>query len=295
MKRSLFIAALLVLASGIAARADSRIEKSLKLDPKGQFTLDSDVGSVNVTGSAEAGARVVITSERDDLEKLFTFGFEENPGTVRVTARKKYGFGWPHHLNLHFEIRVPTETRGSVRTGGGGIEVSSLRGDTNLETSGGGIEVSGLTGRLDAHTSGGHIELREVTGNARIETSGGGIEVSGLDGSLSAHTSGGPIRIDGVTGRVDAHTSGGSVTATFSRGNTRGGTLETSGGSIHVAIDTKSNLNLEASTSGGSVTTNLPITVQGRISSSSLSGKIGSGGELLRLQTSGGSIHIEAR
>ena len=72
------------------------------------------------------------------------------------------------------------------------------------------------------------------------------------------------------------------------------GNLETSGGSIEIAIDPAANLNLDASTSGGSVSSDLPVRVVGTISHTSMHGSIGSGGEELRLHTSGGSIHIRA-
>jgi DUF4097 and DUF4098 domain-containing protein YvlB len=105
-------------------------------------------------------------------------------------------------------------------------------------------------------------------------------------------TSGGDVRVEEATGRVDAHTSGGDVEVTFTRGNARGGQIETSGGTIRVALDPSVNLNLDASASGGDLTSDLPLRVSGRISHSSLHGTLGSGGETLRLHTSGGDIHI---
>jgi len=291
----LLSAGLAALALGGPALAKSRIEKSLSLEPKGRFVLDSDEGSVNVTGTSSSGARIVITCNRDDMEDYFDFSFEGGAGEARVSARRRHwDGGWHRNVSLHYEIEVPKETSTDIRTGGGGIRLDGLRGESQLKTSGGSIEVSGLNGNLQADTSGGSIQLREVTGDARIGTSGGGIEVGSLDGSLRAHTSGGPIRIDRVTGYLEAKTSGGSVHANFGRGNTHGGDLETSGGSIEVAVDPSANLEVDASTSGGSVSSDLAIRVVGKISSSSLHGTIGAGGEPLRLHTSGGDIRIRS-
>jgi hypothetical protein len=290
----LLLAALATLAFVTLAVASSRIERTLKLDPNGRFVLESDVGSVTLAGTSSSGARVVITSDRDDLEGLYNIDFEANPGSASVTVRRKDHFGWSEHASVHFEIEVPSRTQTEIRTGGGSIRLSNLRGDSELKTSGGSIDVSGLNGRLDARTSGGSIHLQEVDGDARLDTSGGKIDVASLDGSLTAHTSGGPIHIDRVTGYVEARTSGGPISVNFGRGNTRGGVLETSGGSIEAQLDRSANLEIDASTSGGSVTSDLPIRVVGKISSSSLHGSLGSGGETLRLHTSGGSIHIRA-
>jgi DUF4097 and DUF4098 domain-containing protein YvlB len=290
----LMVAALYLVLAAIPAAAESRIEKTLELQPKGQFILDSDAGSVSVTGTSHSGAHVVITSDRNDLNNEFDFNFESGAGLARVTARRKHEFGWSHGISLHFEVEVPAETRTEIRTGGGGIKLSGLRGESGLRTSGGPIEVTGLNGALQAHTSGGPIHIREVTGDVHVETSGGGIDAEAVEGNLQAHTSGGGIRVDRVTGYLEAKTSGGPIRATYSRGNTHGGDLETSGGSIELAIDPAANLNVDASTSGGSVSSDLPVRVVGTISTSSMHGTIGSGGETLRLHTSGGSIRIRA-
>jgi len=297
----------------VPARADHEIQKTLKLSPGGRFVLDSDAGSVTLNGTAESGARIVITSNRDDIESLFNFNFEEEGGAARVTARKTFHFGWPHNLQLHYEVRVPVQTQLELKTGGGSVKVYSIKGDSQLRTSGGSLEVSDFAGELRAETSGGSISLREVTGNTRADTSGGSIEANSIIGSLHAHTSGGPIRvervdgdisvdtsggsihIDDAGGRVVAKTSGGSVEVRFDRGNDKGGDLETSGGSVRATLDPKVNLNLDASASGGRVKSDLPITVVGQISSSNLRGTLGSGGAELRLHTSGGSVEIEAR
>ena len=290
----LLLAALITPGLATLAVAGSRIEKNLKLEPKGRFVLDSDVGSVTVTGVSSSGARVVIDSNRDDFEARYDINFEENPGSASVRVRRKDHWGWSEHISVHFEVEVPSQTQTEIRTGGGSLRLSNLRGDSALKTSGGSIDVSGMSGRLDARTSGGSIHLQEVDGDARVDTSGGKIEVASLDGSLTAHTDGGPIQIDRVTGYVEAKTSGGPISVNFGRGNARGGVLETSGGSIEARLDRSANLEIDASTSGGSVTSDLPIRVVGKISSSSLHGSLGSGGEMLRLHTSGGSIHIRA-
>ena len=262
----------LVALSAVAC-AESRMEKTLALAPGGEFVLQSDGGSVTVTGSADSGARIVITSNRSDLQSLYNFSFDSSPGMVRVTAKRK-GFSWFSNINLHFEVTVPTKTRVNVNTGGGSVKASSLEGEQRLGTSGGSINAS------------------NVHGNVVARTSGGGISVSSLTGALDARTSGGSIHIDGLTGRVMAHTSGGSIHATLSPGNGQGGELSTSGGSIRVSLDPAVNLDLDASTSGGSVSTDLPVKVVGTISRSHVRGSIGSGGPTLRLHTSGGSIRI---
>lgn len=286
------------LMSFMPALAATRIEKNLKLDPGGKLTVVSDAGSVTVTGSASPGAHVVLTSDKDDLESRFDVKFEELPGELRVTMKKKesldFWSNWFNNSRIRFEIRVPTKTRTDLRTGGGHVAVRSLEGDASAQTSGGHIEVTELQGNLSAETSGGHITIKTISGNAKVETSGGHIEVDGVRGDLVAETSGGHIEIRDAKGRVDADTSGGHVEVGFAKGNARGGKIESSGGGITVAIDPNVDLAIDASTSGGSVRTDIPVKIVGKVTGSSIKGTLGKGGETLFVHTSGGSVSIGA-
>ncbi len=295
-----------------ALPAESRIEKTLRLEPGGTFSLQADLGQVRLKGTDRPGARIIVTSKRDDLEDLLRFQFEEGPGTARVVARKRHpisGFFGVRGGSIVFEVEVPAQTRVVVDTSGGSISIAGVASDAKLETSGGAIEVRDQTGDLTAHTSGGSISLSRVRGKSRVNTSGGGIRAEELDGPIDAETSGGSIDFDRVTGdihahssgggirireaggRVDAGTSGGSVQVAFTRANARGGTIESSGGGVSVSVDPSVGLAIDAA--GNSVDSDLPITVRGRISRRHLQGVLGRGGETLRLRTSGGSVRIK--
>ncbi len=302
---------LTALVVAFPALSETRMEKTLKLSPGGEFRLETDMGKVSVTGSSEEGGRIVVTS-RKDLNELLTFRFEEGANSVTVTAKKKHGFRWfgSSGSSVLYEIRLPAETRLSVDTSGGGISVSGMRAPARLDTSGGGIDVRDLVGDLDGDTSGRSIRLKDVKGRVRVQTSGGGIEGVSIDGPIHAESSGGSIELERVTGDIDAETSGGgiriveaggrvhadtsggSIEASFTKGNSHGGSLETSSGGIEVSLDPSADLAIDAS--GNSVKTELPIQVRGEISRGSLHGTLGKGGNTLRLRTSGGGVRIQA-
>jgi DUF4097 and DUF4098 domain-containing protein YvlB len=265
-----------LLAAGSRAYSQARIEKDLKLNPGGRLVVEASASDVIVTGRPESGAHVVITSNRADLEDLFSFHFDEEPGAVRIEVRKRSAQPWPKSLQVRMEVQVPTKTSVDIRTGGGDVKVSHLQGDTNLETSGGDVAVSGLAGNLTATTSGGDIELHDLNGEVKVKTSGG------------------DITLENAGGRVDAHTSGGDVNVAFARGNAKGGEIETSGGDVKVRVDPAVSLDLDASASSGEVTSNLPLKVTGAISGSRLHATLGSGGETLRVHSNGGNVHISA-
>jgi hypothetical protein len=265
-----------LLAAGSRAYSQSRIEKDLKLAPGGRLVVDASASDVLVTGRPESGAHIVVISNRDDLQDLLAFSFDEEPGAVRIEVRKRSAMPWPKSLEVRMEVQVPTKTNLEIRTGGGDVKVNHLEGDTTLETSGGDVGVRNLAGNLTARTSGGDIELRDLTGDVNVKTSGGDITLQ------NAH------------GRIEARTSGGDVTAELARGNAKGGEIETSGGDIELRLDPTVSLDLDASTSSGEVTSTLPLKTTGEISPSMLHATLGSGGATLRVHTNGGSVRISA-
>lgn len=302
-------------AGATALAAGTRIVEDRKLAPGGKLILEADAGSVDLKGGSGSGAHIVITSDYDDLKEKFEFTYEEGAGTLRIVAKKKgtsswFSWGTSTHAP-NFEIQVPSKTALSIQTGGGHIAVDSIDGTADLHTSGGHVEVSDLTGTLTAETSGGHISLKNITGDSSVETSGGHIEATALKGKLHAETSGGHISLKNITGDIDASTSGGHISITgaggrvkadtsgghvevgFAPGNARGGDIESSGGGITVTLDPSVGLQIDAETGGGSVDSEVPVTIEGHRSKSSLRGTIGRGGESLRIRTSAGSISIE--
>lgn len=303
------LAAAMALAA-LPVLAESRLEKTLKLEPGGRFRLDTDLGSVTVTGRAGSDVHLVVTSRRE-LDEVLSFKFDEGSGSVTVTARRKHKnwFG-DSSGRVHYEIEVPAETATDINTSGGAISIQSLRSHAKLDTSGGGIKVHDLAGDLQADTSGGSIDLADIKGRMRVQTSGGGIEGRSLDGALDADTSGGSIELDRVTGdvkcsssgggihireaggHVDAETSGGGIETSFAKGNARGGSLETSGGGIEVLLDPSAGFDIDAE--GNYVKTELPVKVVGEVSRHSLHGTLGAGGAKLRLRTSGGGVTIRS-
>jgi hypothetical protein len=304
---------LFVLALAPSALAQSRIEKSLKLEPGGRFVLESDEGNVTVMGTSSPGARVVITSNRGDLESLFHFSFEGDAKLGRVTARREHQPSGERGVSIDFEVQVPAQTQLEIKTGDGNIEASGTRSDADLNTSDGNLEVSGLAGKLTAHTADGNINLREITGSIQLRTSDGNIQANSIEGALDARTADGWIRLEKVTGdvvattgdgdinvedaggRVEAKTADGKVRVAFAKANASGGELETGDGSVDVTLDRAVNLNVEASTTDDSVTTDLPIKLSGESSESHLTGSIGSGGATLIVRAHDGPVRMEAR
>jgi DUF4097 and DUF4098 domain-containing protein YvlB len=299
----------ILLAGAGTLFADSRVERTLKLDPGGTFRLDTDAGSVTVRGKSGNGAHVLFESSRDDLEDRLRIQFDEGTGSASVTAKNRHSSWFDNGRNrVQVTVEVPFDTAVDVRTSGGSITLSGTKRPAKLRSSGGSLHVEDLGAGLDGDTSGGGVHVHDVTGDARVRSSGGSIEAARIHGSLDADTSGGSVRVEAVTGdikarssggpihiraasgKVDAETSGGGADVAFAPGNGKGGRIESSGGGITVSLDPSVGLEIDAHAER--IDSDLPITTTRGFSRESLHGTLNGGGASLRLETSGGSVHI---
>lgn len=132
------------------------------------------------------------------------------------------------------------------------------RTDLTLDANNGGIRVRGVSGRIQGETTNGGVRLEGVGGDVRVRTTNGGVEVR-LAGQ----------RWDG-TG-LDARTTNGGVT-------------------LHVPRDYA--MDLETGTVNGSVSSDIPITVAGRLDRRELRTKLNGGGAPVRVRTTNGGVRI---
>ncbi|MBL7074590.1 DUF4097 family beta strand repeat protein [candidate division KSB1 bacterium] len=321
---SIAIAALLLIASPSArGEIEDRIKKSFEVGSGGQLTLTTDLGLIEVqavdgnTLEVEVIRKVYARNRKkaDEILEDFEIEFSQSGKDVDIRAeykgekRRFWDFDQVR-LRVRYLISVPREYNVDLKTAGGSISVDDLEGEVRSKTSGGSLHFGRIQGPVWGKTSGGSIELDGCRGKAEVKTSGGSISIGEVDGDVLAHTSGGSIRIKRAKGSVDAKTSGGSITVEEVMGSinatTSGGTvkahisrqpqgdcrLATSGGSVVVYMTEDIAVDVDAKTSGGRVVTELPVTVQGELSKTSLQAKINGGGPALVLRTSGGNIHL---
>lgn len=217
-------------------------------------------GSITVTGGNENEARVEVYIRSngsigklsDDeikarLEENYDLNVSVSGGELQATAAPKNSVSSRRGLSISFKFYVPANVSSNLRTSGGSISLTGLKGNEEFKTSGGSLHIESTEGTVDGKTSGGSIHVSNSKGNIDLKTSGGSIDAENCSGTLNLATSGGSLNLKGLGGNIDARTSGGSV-----KGNQISGSLNThtSGGSIKLE---RLSCNLDASTSAGSV------------------------------------------
>ena len=305
---------------------DVKIERKVKKDGKWSveevledfaITFDHSDDGVTIRAKYDKKNRRRWKQERNRLRIKFLITIPQ-----RYNVDLKTLGGGISVADLEGEIRSQT-AGGNLRIGrikgpvwgqtvGGHIKLEGTVGDADVETSGGGITIGSVAGAIEAITTGGSIRIDEATGGVNAKTSGGGITIGRVAGPIEATTTGGSIRIDragGVNAKtsggnitvkevmrsINAKTFGGSIEAYISRQPDGNCSLETTGGSVTAYLVEDIAVDVDAQTTGGHVSTDVPITVQGKIRGNRLQGAINGGGPLLKLHTFGGSVHLHKK
>ncbi len=299
---------------------------TFQVDPGGRLVMEVDRGSIDVQGTDAHSVQVVVTrkavaradARARELLEAHEVKCQYDGNEVEVRARmlrESWGawFRGGQNLQVRYRVSVPAKFNLQLQTAGGSVAASSIQGDVHSSTSGGSLTFKEITGPVRGSTSGGSITASDCTGDLKAQTSGGGIHLEAIDGAVHAetsggsiqvrkltgkttlHTSGGSIHLDNVVGPSQASTSGGSIAAAFSEPPQTECTLKTSGGGITVTLPEGAGVELDAETSGGRVSSDHPVTsvLTGEARRDVVRGKIGAGGPLLKLRTSGGSIRVE--
>jgi hypothetical protein len=123
-------------------------------------------------------------------------------------------------------------------------------------------------------------------------TVNGDLQAMGLDSDVLLKTVNGDVDLS-TTGRAEATTVNGSIEAVFGDADIREEvTFSTVNGSITLDVPDDIDADLDASWLNGELDSELPFTLQGRMTKGQASGVIGDGGPLLSLSTVNGSIRL---
>lgn len=259
-----------------------------------QLKVEVSSGDVYISTWDKQEVYIKISGNRKAEEKMH-FSFENRDGNVELYAKRSgfNFFSWSN-INVKYEIILPKRFYPSVKTSGGNLTLSDLKGNVYFRTSGGNISIDKLEGDVNSETSGGNITLGLIKGNTKISTSGGDIKAKWFEGNIEAHTSGGNITMSGQSGKVYAETSGGDVKLYF-QGENKGISLHTSGGDIGIYLPADFCANAHLSTSGGDISCELNTSNVVKITSSKFEANLNSGGAELIAKTSGGDIRVKKK
>jgi DUF4097 and DUF4098 domain-containing protein YvlB len=297
------IAPVLLLAScddawfGDFDRYKEDFHYSYPLSSGGRVSLENMNGSVDIVTWEKDAVEINGTKYASSQQALNDIKIDISTAPSSISIRTVQPFS-TRNGGARYSLRLPRRVQlDRIVSSNGSIKVQDVEGMANLRSSNGGIRVWKLNGPLDARTSNGGIDATDVSGNASLHTSNGGIHVELNKGSLDAGTSNGgiearliqpdagqPVRLESTNGHID-----------LSLDAVRDVRANTSNSSITVRLPDSASVRVRARTSNSSITSEFDALTRSMSSKNSLDGTLGSGGPLIDLWTSNGSIKLLRR
>lgn len=172
-------------------------------------------------------------------------------------------------------------------------EARALAGDVAVTVSNGRVRASEPARARRAGTAVSYQVFAPRAMDVTARTHNGGIRVDGMAGRTDVEAENGGLSMRDVGGDLRGRTRNGSVRLTLSgsRWQGRGADLQTTNGSVTVDIPERFDAELEVGTVNGPLSTDVPITVQGRIGRE-LRTTLGDGGPTVRVRTTNGAVRI---
>jgi len=261
-------------------------EKTFAVEDTPEVTLLTFDGPIEIRAwdRPEVYVEIVKIAATKEVADAIEVRAEQSGRTVVVEARRpaQIGslFGVESGTSAGLVASVPAATDLVVRSGDGDISAERVRGRIELRTEDGSIRGLDLGGDLIVNTADGSVRLESIDGMLELSTGDGRVSVEGRLTRLHLETGDGSIRL-----RVE---SGSDMTDDWN--------VSTGDGGIVVSLPDGFSAEIDAQTGDGVVRSSRAIEVTSRASDRQrLQGRLGAGGQVLRLRTAEGTIRIRVR
>jgi len=293
-------AALLSLTSCIVGIGDwERYNKDFHLTyplkPGGKLSVETFNGSIDISAWDQDTVDITGTKYGPTQEEADNLRVNVDSSADSVSIRVPRPTDRRNNQGARLTIKVPRKTRlDHIITSNSSIQTDDGAGPTRLHTSNGSIRVTDLHGELDAETSNSSIEVERVDGNVRMHSSNGHLRAERVNGAIEASTSNSRVNVDveRPDKEVRIDTSNNGVELDLPPHFSSSAHVGTNNGGITLRMANDINARLSAHTSNSSIDTEFEVRAQGELSRNRLEGSIGSGGPLIDLSTSNGSIRL---
>src|SRR5688572_24663870 len=220
--------------------------------------------SVRAWDRDEVHVRALVRATARDLEaarEIVASVVISEGNRLRASGPEGQGNQWRGNQwwTVDYDVQVPRGTE---------LTVAAINGE---------VAISDVSGDVSAGVVNGDITIREVSGDISVEAVNGGIELERVSGNVDGSA---------VNGRIEVTLAGDRLAG-------EGVDLTTVNGPVEVQIPRSFSAQLELETVSGGMDVDFPITISGRLGRS-ISTTLGGGGPLVRVETSGGPIHIGA-
>ncbi|HXH29070.1 MAG TPA: DUF4097 family beta strand repeat-containing protein [Candidatus Polarisedimenticolia bacterium] len=270
------------LLSGIpwSERAEREETITVVAPPGGVLRIHNSNGRTKVTGeertdievtsykTARAESQEAAAELLEEIQVVFTETPEGLDLEVETPRR------WNRRGGAHLCVRVPQSIMLAVSAANGRVHIENIRGGVRAKSTNGAVCVD------------------DVVGDVEIATSNAKVACTCTRGRLTARSSNGKIEIDEHHGSIDASTSNGLIRARIDELGKEGIQMATSNGRITLHLPEEVDAELDIRVDNGVIRNDRSLEKTSRDSGGRVLGRLGSGGPMIKLRTSNGSVAL---
>ncbi len=183
----------LLLLSALPASAD-KIQRHFKVDARPVVTIHNPNGTITVRAWTKPEVMMVATRASDQV----VVDAEQTGNRVDILTRQVSESASPESTRADYEISVPEDAELQIHDDSGGVNVSNVLGDMNVETIAADVDMADVAGYLTVKTVGGAFECARCAGRLEVSSITGSFKLIDLRSTyVRAQTSEGNILFTG--------------------------------------------------------------------------------------------------
>ncbi len=263
------------------------------------FTLSGNIEVEHVPNTNKVRVELYVDrgfafwSNTKNLDNYRITTFQRGNEIVASVEQKSKETGFfSDQMKFSYKVYLPASMSTQLKSSGGNIKVSGVKGDHLIKTSGGNIDLHEISGKIAVYTSGGNIGIRGSNGTIHAQTEGGNMTISNSSGELRLRTNGGEISAEQISGSMLAKVEGGNIRADF-RYVSQGISLETTAGNI--VLNVPENKGYDVYLRGTHIQLPTPNSFKGTQKTHLVDGVINGGGASVNLVTEFGNITLHTK
>jgi len=192
-KVALLLLPSLLLLGALPASAD-KIQRHFKVDARPVVTIHNPNGAITVRAWTKSEVMVVATRASDQV----VVDAEQTGNRVDILTRQVSESASPESTRADYEISVPEDAELQIHDDSGGVNVSNVLGDMNVETIAADVDMADVAGYLTVKTVGGSFQCQRCAGRLEVSSITGSFKLIDLRSMyVRAQTSEGNILFTG--------------------------------------------------------------------------------------------------
>lgn len=306
----LYLMVIGLAGAGLRAAGERTVEKTFPGHPGLAVSVDLCEGPLRVEDSKDGDVHLVIrevpessdgqVADREARSVQIEAG-QDNRGVrvaVRFDRRLQWSWQtWPP-VSLSGILQVPPDSRLELRARNGDLTMGNHGGPVNLRAERGAVFTGEIRGALRIASGRGDVSVTACTGDLVITAGSGNVLVGRAGGSTRITASGGLAEVQNARGPLRIEADGADIRAAFEPPCREPAELRAAGGDIEVVFDQRDACTLKATAShfGKVSVRNLSLAVEsGKPGTSRLVATLNGGGPVVRIDASGGNVHLVGR